>query len=194
MTEKSSGRGDSRLKVKVKDKRKSESSKKWLARQLNDPYVARAVAFVIRHEEEPVFSVECARNREGSAHCEAELVLLKRGSLRHQRGETERPRIERAIAKKFPDRAVVIVRAALGRDIHLANAPPEFRGINAGLDFGGTCVNVGCVPSKMLIRAGETAYHATHSNFAGIKPKGVDIDFAAGFLPIVSCLLSPDIK
>ncbi|MEX2569519.1 MAG: FAD-dependent oxidoreductase, partial [Cyclobacteriaceae bacterium] len=49
--------------------------------------------------------------------------------------------------------------------------------VNGGLDFGGTCVNVGCVPSKNLIRAGEAAYHATHSNFAGIKPKGVDIDF-----------------
>jgi 23S rRNA (uridine2552-2'-O)-methyltransferase len=31
-----------RLKVRVKDKRKSESSRKWLERQLNDPYVARA--------------------------------------------------------------------------------------------------------------------------------------------------------
>ncbi len=50
--------------------------------------------------------------------------------------------------------------------------------VNAGLDFGGTCVNVGCVPSKTIIRAAETAYHASHSNFAGIKPKGVDIDFA----------------
>ena len=50
--------------------------------------------------------------------------------------------------------------------------------VNGGLDFGGTCVNVGCVPSKNLIRAGETVYHATHSNFEGIKPKGVDIDFA----------------
>lgn len=50
--------------------------------------------------------------------------------------------------------------------------------VNAGLDFGGTCVNVGCLPSKTLIRAAETAYHTTHSNFAGIKPKGVDIDFA----------------
>lgn len=49
--------------------------------------------------------------------------------------------------------------------------------INGGLDFGGTCVNVGCVPSKNLIRAGEAAYHATHSNFRGIKPKGVNIDF-----------------
>ncbi|MBI5857575.1 MAG: mercury(II) reductase [Sphingobacteriales bacterium] len=50
--------------------------------------------------------------------------------------------------------------------------------VNAGLDFGGTCVNVGCVPSKTIIRAAETAYHASHSNFAGIKPKGVDIHFA----------------
>ena len=49
--------------------------------------------------------------------------------------------------------------------------------VNAGLEFGGTCVNVGCVPSKNLIRAAETAYHATHSNFKGIKPRGVDIDF-----------------
>ena len=50
--------------------------------------------------------------------------------------------------------------------------------VNGGLDFGGTCVNVGCVPSKNLIRAGEAAYHATHSNFKGIRPKGVEIDFA----------------
>lgn len=50
--------------------------------------------------------------------------------------------------------------------------------VNGGLPFGGSCVNVGCVPSKNLIRAGETAYHASHSNFEGITPKGVDIDFS----------------
>ncbi|MEX2232628.1 MAG: mercury(II) reductase [Cyclobacteriaceae bacterium] len=50
--------------------------------------------------------------------------------------------------------------------------------VNAGLPFGGTCVNVGCVPSKTLIRAAETAYHTMHSNFRGIKPRGSDIDFA----------------
>jgi mercuric reductase len=50
--------------------------------------------------------------------------------------------------------------------------------INAGLPFGGTCVNVGCVPSKNLIRAAEAAHHARHSNFAGIQPRGVDIDMA----------------
>jgi 23S rRNA (uridine2552-2'-O)-methyltransferase len=36
-------KGDERrLKVRVKDKRKSVSSKRWLERQLNDPYVSRA--------------------------------------------------------------------------------------------------------------------------------------------------------
>jgi 23S rRNA (uridine2552-2'-O)-methyltransferase len=35
-------RGERRLKVRVKDKRKSQSSRTWLERQLNDPYVARA--------------------------------------------------------------------------------------------------------------------------------------------------------
>lgn len=49
--------------------------------------------------------------------------------------------------------------------------------VNGGLDFGGTCVNVGCVPSKNLIRAAETVYHTNHSNFSSIKPLGADIDF-----------------
>lgn len=43
MTKKpASGRGERELKVRVKSKRKSLSSKLWLERQLNDPYVARA--------------------------------------------------------------------------------------------------------------------------------------------------------
>jgi 23S rRNA (uridine2552-2'-O)-methyltransferase len=37
-----SDRGGRRFKVRVKDKRKSQSSRRWLTRQLNDPYVARA--------------------------------------------------------------------------------------------------------------------------------------------------------
>jgi 23S rRNA (uridine2552-2'-O)-methyltransferase len=36
------GGGSRELKVRVKDKRKSQSSRAWLERQLNDPYVARA--------------------------------------------------------------------------------------------------------------------------------------------------------
>ncbi len=35
--------------------------------------------------------------------------------------------------------------------------------------LGGTCVNVGCVPSKTLIRAAETAFRARRHPFAGVE-------------------------
>ncbi len=44
--------------------------------------------------------------------------------------------------------------------------------------LGGTCVNVGCVPSKTLIRAAETRHRALYSNFKGIVSKGVGFDFS----------------
>ena len=49
--------------------------------------------------------------------------------------------------------------------------------INDGLPIGGTCVNVGCVPSKTLIRTAEALYHANHPRFSGIKPGENKIDF-----------------
>lgn len=49
--------------------------------------------------------------------------------------------------------------------------------INGGLPIGGTCVNVGCLPSKHLIRAGEQIHRASHSSFTGIKPCKPEIDF-----------------
>ncbi len=45
--------------------------------------------------------------------------------------------------------------------------------INDGLPMGGTCVNVGCVPSKTLIRAAEALQRAAHPPaFAGIATSG----------------------
>ncbi|MBV8963544.1 MAG: mercury(II) reductase [Hyphomicrobiales bacterium] len=45
---------------------------------------------------------------------------------------------------------------------------------------GGTCVNVGCVPSKTMIRATETLYQAeAASRFAGIRADGRIIDWRA---------------
>ncbi len=49
--------------------------------------------------------------------------------------------------------------------------------INDGLPIGGTCVNVGCVPSKTLIRTAESLHIANHPNFSGIKPGDNQIDF-----------------
>jgi mercuric reductase len=40
--------------------------------------------------------------------------------------------------------------------------------LTEGGTLGGTCVNVGCVPSKTLIRAGEAQHRRVHHGFSGI--------------------------
>jgi mercuric reductase len=49
--------------------------------------------------------------------------------------------------------------------------------VNAGLPLGGTCVNVGCVPSKTLLWAGETLHHAKHHGIPGIELEVKNFDF-----------------
>ncbi len=51
--------------------------------------------------------------------------------------------------------------------------------INDGLPTGGTCVNVGCVPSKTLIRAAQCVHQANHNPFAGVQTQGRVTDFSA---------------
>ena len=45
--------------------------------------------------------------------------------------------------------------------------------------LGGTCVNVGCVPSKALLRAGELAWAAGHHPFAGLATSSGPVDLQA---------------
>ncbi|MCM8747977.1 mercury(II) reductase [Thermomicrobiaceae bacterium CFH 74404] len=44
--------------------------------------------------------------------------------------------------------------------------------------IGGTCVNVGCVPSKFLLRAAEVYHEAGHHGYAGVQTAalGVELD------------------
>lgn len=44
---------------------------------------------------------------------------------------------------------------------------------------GGTCVNIGCVPSKALLRAAEHYHRAGHSPFAGVSTSGGTVDLPA---------------
>ena len=45
--------------------------------------------------------------------------------------------------------------------------------------IGGTCVNVGCVPSKALLRAAESYWRAGHSPFAGVPTSAGEVDLPA---------------
>ncbi|MBI4951531.1 MAG: mercury(II) reductase [Myxococcales bacterium] len=45
--------------------------------------------------------------------------------------------------------------------------------------LGGTCVNIGCVPSKTLIRAAEAVHRANHPRFAGVTAQARVEDFRA---------------
>jgi len=49
--------------------------------------------------------------------------------------------------------------------------------INAGLPLGGTCVNVGCVPSKTLLYAGEIMHLARSHGIPGIELAVKSFDF-----------------
>jgi mercuric reductase len=41
--------------------------------------------------------------------------------------------------------------------------------VNTGLPLGGTCVNVGCVPSKHLLEVGKTAHEPPHNPFDAVE-------------------------
>lgn len=49
--------------------------------------------------------------------------------------------------------------------------------VNSGLPLGGTCVNVGCVPSKTLLYAGEILHHAKHHGVPGVLLSVKNFDF-----------------
>jgi mercuric reductase len=49
--------------------------------------------------------------------------------------------------------------------------------VNSGLPLGGTCVNVGCVPSKRLLRAGEVLHLAQNHKISGVELEVKKFDF-----------------
>lgn len=68
--------------------------------------------------------------------------------------------------------------AAFAAAIRAADLGASVAIIESGA-LGGTCVNVGCVPSKTLIRAAEVFHRAGHHAFAGIRARLEPPDFRA---------------
>jgi mercuric reductase len=66
--------------------------------------------------------------------------------------------------------------AAFGAALRAAEHDAKVAMIERGT-IGGTCVNVGCVPSKNLLRAGELRYYDTNRDFPGIRPGRTTLEF-----------------
>lgn len=64
---------------------------------------------------------------------------------------------------------------AFAAAIRAVEAGAEVTVIEAGI-IGGTCVNVGCVPSKILIRAAHMAHLQTHHPFPGLAKHAPVLD------------------
>jgi mercuric reductase len=69
--------------------------------------------------------------------------------------------------------------AAFAAAIRAADEGARVTIIEAADVIGGTCVNVGCVPSKILIRAAHIRQHAAHHAFDGLARHALALDNAA---------------
>ncbi|MFN2421293.1 MAG: mercury(II) reductase [Gemmatimonadota bacterium] len=86
----------------------------------------------------------------------------------------ERPDDDRSAAKRL----LLILgggSAAFAAAIRAADLGARVTMIERGT-IGGTCVNVGCVPSKTLIRAAEIHHHRAHHPFDGIPATDGRVD------------------
>ncbi len=68
--------------------------------------------------------------------------------------------------------------AAFASALYLANNGVEVNIVESGT-IGGTCVNVGCVPSKIFIRAAQLAHEQAHHPFEGLAKVEPTIDRAS---------------
>jgi mercury(II) reductase len=68
--------------------------------------------------------------------------------------------------------------AGVAAALEAAGRGARVRVVEAGT-LGGTCVNVGCVPSKTLLRAAEAARAAMRPAFPGVLTAGARVDFGA---------------
>jgi len=89
-----------------------------------------AETFEVRHEEQPVASVEELRNRHWTVEFEAVLIPPERALGRAQSRECVLLRVERAVAQKFERRAVKGIAARFRRYVDLAEAASELSGID----------------------------------------------------------------
>jgi mercuric reductase len=105
------------------------------------------------------------------------------GDSHYRPGEIEFLESQRAVVPSPSDGEYDLVAIGAGSAAFAA----AIRAVNLGArvaivernTVGGTCVNVGCIPSKNLLAASETYHHAGHHPFAGISTSQDGVDAGA---------------
>ncbi|MCH8844033.1 MAG: mercury(II) reductase [SAR324 cluster bacterium] len=79
-----------------------------------------------------------------------------------------------------PDFALIVIGtggAGMAAAIKAAEMGHRVGIVEAGV-IGGTCVNIGCVPSKTLLRAAEAYHKAGHHGFLGVETQSGQLDWS----------------
>ena len=88
----------------------------------------------------------------------------------HRRGPEPKPEYDLLILGSGSAAFATAIRATdLGASVALCESNT----------IGGTCVNIGCVPSKAMLAAGELYYRAGHSSFPGVGTSASSLDLGA---------------
>ena len=138
--------------------------------------------------EKKLDSLEGIKNKkisfpENAATIEFDASKVKKEEIINTINSTGQYRVksEKSIARPIGEKYDLIIigggSAAFSAAIKVSELEKKVLMINDGLPIGGTCVNVGCVPSKTLIRTAEQFYNANHPNFIGINSGDNKIDF-----------------
>ncbi|NNM54453.1 MAG: mercury(II) reductase [Spirochaetales bacterium] len=98
--------------------------------------------------------------------------------IRHGVSDAKSPQEEGSAPEKKDYDLIVIGTGGAGVAAAIRAAESGYRVAIVELGtVGGTCVNIGCVPSKTLIRAAEAYHHAAHPHFEGVQTHADSVDW-----------------
>lgn len=112
-------------------------------------------------------TVVAAAGVKDSALVEAVRKAGYRAVLREMRSVGEERRVPETEGADFDLMTIGGGSAAFAAAIKAAELGAKVAIVEKGT-IGGTCVNIGCVPSKTLIKASELCYHSAYPMFEGL--------------------------
>jgi len=139
-----------------------------------DDWTARRATVVVRDDTHPEAVTAALDETQYTAHIEARTPTHP-SSSEARSGSSEVDYDLLVVGGGSAAFAAARTASTLGHSALIVNDGPS----NGGLRLGGTCVNVGCVPSKALLRAAEAHHRAGHHPFDGITSESEVTDFGA---------------